>query len=76
MFSRRHLIFLLPLVLLVILSCSSSEEEEKASIVEETTNKISQDIVDSIKTPIEQAKLAKEIQENHNRRVQETIDQQ
>jgi hypothetical protein len=76
MFSKRLLIFLLPLIFLVISSCSSSEEQEKATIIEETTNKIGQDIVESIKTPIEQAKLAKEIQESHNRRIQEAVDQQ
>jgi hypothetical protein len=76
MFSKRLLIFLLPLIFLVISSCSSSEEQEKATIIEETANKIGQDIVESIKTPIEQAKLAKEIQESHNRRVQEAVDQQ
>ena len=76
MFSKRLLILLLPLIFLVFSSCSSSEEQEKAGTIEETTNKIGQDIVKSIKTPIEQAKLAKEIQESHNRRVQEAVDQQ
>ena len=76
MFFKRLLILLLPLIFLVISSCSNSEEQEKATIIEETTYKIGQDIVKSIKTPIEQAKLAKEIQESHNRRIQEAVDQQ
>jgi len=73
--------FKLRLVLLLVLfsilsSCSSSEEPEKTGIIKQTTDKIAQDTITSIKNPIEQAKLAKEIQENHNRKVQEAIDQQ
>ena len=64
------------LCFLILSSCSSSEEPEKKGIIEQTTDKIAQEAISSIKTPIEQAKLAKEIQENHNRKVQEAIDQQ
>ena len=70
-----------PVVLLVVLflvmtSCSSTEEKEEAGIIEQTTDKIAQEAVKAIKTPIEQAKLAKELQERHNSQVQEAIDQQ
>lgn len=76
------MLFILRLILLLVLfssmlsSCSSSEESEQDGIIKKTTDEMAQQAVSSIKTPIEQAKLAKEIQENHNREVQETIDQQ
>ena len=76
MLSTLRLILLLPLVILMFSSCSNSEEPEKKSIIEETTDKIAKEAISSIKTPIEQAKLAKELQESHNRAIQETIDQQ
>ena len=63
-------------VLLVMTSCSSSEEQEEAGIIEQTTEKIAQEAVKAIKTPIEQAKLAKELQESHNSQVQDAIDKQ
>ena len=74
-FKLQPIIFLL-VVLLVMTSCSSSEEQEEAGIIEQTTEKIAQEAVKAIKTPIEQAKLAKELQESHNNQVQDAIDKQ
>ena len=69
-------IILLLVVLLVMTSCSSSEEQEETGIIEQTTEKIAQEAIKAIKTPIEQAKLAKELQESHNSQVQDAIDKQ
>ena len=74
-FKLQPIIFLL-VVFLVMTSCSSSEEQEEAGIIEQTTEKIAQEAVKAIKTPIEQAKLAKELQESHNSQVQDAIDKQ
>ncbi|MCK5516360.1 MAG: hypothetical protein KAI39_05735 [Desulfobulbaceae bacterium] len=67
---------LLLLCFLMLSSCSGSEDPEETGIIEQTTDKIAQEAISSIKTPIEQAKLAREIQETHNRKIQETLDQQ
>ncbi len=73
---RLQSLVLLLVVIFMITSCSSSDEQEEAGIIEQTTDKIAQEAVKAIKTPIEQAKLAKELQESHNSQVQEAIDQQ
>lgn len=75
LFKLRELL-LSVVCLLMLLSCSSSDDQEETGIIEKTTDKIAQDAIKSIKTPIEQAKLAKEIQDKHNRNVQEAIDKQ
>jgi len=64
-------LFLSFLVLLMIVSCSDSKEKDKQNAVERITERIANDAVSSIKTPIEKAKLAKEMVENHNSRVKE-----
>ena len=55
----------------MIVSCSDSKEKDKQNAVERITERIANDAVSSIKTPIEKAKLAKEMVENHNSRVKE-----
>lgn len=74
-FTLRGVLLLL-LCFLMISSCSSSDDPEETGIIEQTTDKIAQKAISSIKTPIEQAKLAREIQENHNRKIEETIEAQ
>ena len=74
-FRLQPVIFLL-VIIFMITSCSSSEEQEEAGIIEQTTDQIAQEAVKAIKTPIEQAKLARELQESHNAQVQEAIDKQ
>jgi len=76
MFFKLRELLLSVVCLLMLLSCSSSDDKEETGIIEKTTDKIAQDAIRSIKTPIEQAKLAKEIQDKHNQRVQEAIDKQ
>jgi len=76
MSSRLQPIVPLLAVLFMVSSCSNSEEQEETGIIKQTTDKIGQEAVKAIKTPIEKAKLAKEIQESHNRQVQEAIDKQ
>ncbi len=68
---------LLPaLFFLILSSCSNSEEQKEPTIIEQSTEKIAQEAIDYIKTPIDQAKLAKEISESHNRMVEEAANQQ
>lgn len=71
---RQILLFIF--LTFVLSSCSSSEEQEEKGVIEQTTDAISQEAIDRIKTPIDQAKLAKELMENHNRTVEEAVKQQ
>ncbi|MBW2683105.1 MAG: hypothetical protein JRC69_06025 [Deltaproteobacteria bacterium] len=64
------------LFFLILSSCSSSEDQEKQTGIEQTTEKIAQEAIDYIKTPIDQAKMAKELSESHNRMVEDAVKQQ
>ncbi|HIP38964.1 MAG TPA: hypothetical protein EYG88_06245 [Desulfocapsa sulfexigens] len=59
----------------MILSCSNSEEKKTSDSIEKTTEKIAREAVDRIQEPIEKAKLAKELQESHDRDVQKAKEQ-
>ena len=69
-------LLLLVLFSLLLTSCSSSEEQEKQTSIEQATEKIAQETIDYIKTPIDQAKLAKELSESHNSMIEDVIKQQ
>ncbi len=76
MLFRLRGVLLLLFCFLLLSSCSSSEEPEKRGVIEQTTDKIAQKAISSIKTPIEQAKLAREIQESHNRDIEAAVEAQ
>lgn len=59
-----------------VLGCSDSDEPQKKSNLAEAQEKIAAEAVASIKTPIDQAKLAKELTEQHSKTVEAKIDQQ
>ncbi len=76
MLSQLRRLLLPALFILILSSCSSSEEQEKQGSIEQATEKIAQEAIDYIKTPIDQAKLAKELSESHNSMVEDAIKQQ
>lgn len=76
MWLRFSLIFILLLCGFMFLSCSRSEDKEKPGSIEKATEKIAQETIDYIKTPIDQAKLAKELSESHNSMIEDAIKQQ
>lgn len=64
-------IVLAAFVLVTLAACSSSDEQAEKGRIEKTTDKIAQEAVSSIKTPIDQAQLARELTEQHNSAVDE-----
>lgn len=75
MFLHVKRMVLSALVLIIISACSNSEEQAEKGRLEQTTDKIAQEAIDSIKTPIAQAQLAKELTEQHNSVVLKNINQ-
>ncbi len=63
------------LFLLMFSACSNSDEPSEKGPIEQTTDKIAQEAVRSIKTPIDKAKLAKELSEQHNTAIRENMNQ-
>ncbi|MBW1634758.1 MAG: hypothetical protein JRC87_08905 [Deltaproteobacteria bacterium] len=76
MFLLSRFLLLLPLLFLLLSACSSSGEEEKTGDIERATEKVAQEAINYIKTPIEQAKFAKELQESHNQLIEDAVKQQ
>ncbi len=72
---KRSIIVFAVLPFFMTSSCSNSEEEQTAGVIEQTTERIAQEAVDRIQTPIEKANLAKELQESHNIEVQQATEQ-
>ncbi len=56
-------------------ACSNSDEPAEKGRIEQTTDKIAQEAVQSIKTPIDKAKIAQELSEQHNNAVQKNMSQ-
>ncbi len=76
MILRRGLIILFFLLFFLVSSCSTQEETEKKGIIEEVTEEIALEAVDRIKSPIDKANVAKELQESHNRGVEQAVESQ
>ncbi len=64
------------LVLIMVSACSNSEEPAEKGRIEQTTDKIAHEAVQSIKTPIDKANLAKELTEQHNSAIEKNANQQ
>jgi len=64
------------MLMLAIAGCSNSDESGEKSKLAETQEKIANEAVEAIKTPIDQAKLAKELTEQHNQQVEGQIEKQ
>ncbi len=76
MFFSLQRICLVLLALVMISACSSSDEKDQPGVIKQTTDKIAEDVVKSIKTPIDQAKIAKGLVESHNRTVEDGVKKQ
>jgi hypothetical protein len=71
-------IYTLPLVLLssiILASCSDSDEQE-TSALEEQQHQMVEEMVENINEPLDKANLANEISEDHNRRLEEALQEQ
>ena len=67
-------IVLTALALFILAACSSSDEQAEKGRIKQTTDKIAQEAVSSIKTPIDRANMAKELTEEHNSAVKKNAD--
>ena len=66
MFLQPRSLILATLILITFSACSNSDERATKGPIEQTTDKIAKQAVNNIKTPIDQAKLARELTEQHN----------
>lgn len=64
------------LMSLMIVACSDSGDKEETSSVKINTEIIAQKGVDAIKTPLEQATLAREMTQKHNETIEKAVDNQ
>lgn len=64
------------LIICMFSACSNSEEPTEKGHIEQTTDKIAQEAVQSMKAPIDKANLAKELTEQHNSAVEKNMNQQ
>lgn len=75
MFLYIHRMIFSALLLAMLSACSNSEEQAEKGQIEQTTDKISQEAIKSIRSPIDKATLAKELTEQHNSAVTNNINQ-
>jgi hypothetical protein len=73
MFLHVHRIILSVVILVMFTACSNSEDQVEENRIKETTDKIAHEAVINIKTPIDQAKLVKELTEQHNSAIEENV---
>jgi|GEM_PF-1209034 len=67
--------FAMILFLFSISACSNSEDKEKVSVASKTSDKIAQEAISNIRTPIEKANMAKDQTEDHNMSLKEAAKQ-
>jgi hypothetical protein len=68
-------LFLSALTLIMLTACSNSEEPAGKDRIEQTTDKIAKEAVAAIKAPIDQAKTAKQLTDQHNDSVKKNVNQ-
>jgi len=68
----RNILFAL-LVLVTFSACNADRSEEKSSI-EKTTDKVAEEAVEAITQPIEKAEMVKELSEEHNQKIKESVE--
>ena len=73
---RRKVAVSCIMICFALAACSGSEEPDGQSKIKETQEKIAAEAVESIKTPIDQAKLARQLTEQHNQTVEGKIENQ
>jgi|GEM_PF-2680238 len=66
-------ILLALLVLVTFSACNSDRGEEKSSI-EKTTDKVAEEAVKAIKQPIDKAEMVRELSEEHNQKIKESVE--
>ena len=73
----RHTIMTLVLLgFSVLTGCSDDPGKKEKSTIDQVTNTAAKGAIESIKTPLEQARTAAEQEDSHNRQVQEQANKQ
>jgi hypothetical protein len=62
-------------ILLLTISCSNSENSTEKDVVKETQDRIAEDAINYIKDPLDQAKTASKLANEHTRQIEETQQQ-
>ncbi|MCP4338815.1 MAG: hypothetical protein GY799_07980 [Desulfobulbaceae bacterium] len=57
-------------ILLLTISCSNSEDSNEKGVIKETQDKIAQDAINNIKDPLDQAKTARKLANEHTRQIE------
>lgn len=65
------LYIILVTVLLLTISCSNSEDPGEKGIIRETQDNVAEKVTNSIKDPVDKAKMAAELIDQHNQKVEE-----
>lgn len=58
-------------ILLLTISCSDSENSNEKGVLKETQDKIAQDAINNIKVPLDKAKRASKLANEHNLKIEE-----
>lgn len=58
-------------ILLLTLSCSNSEDPNEKGAIKKTQDKIAQEATSYIKEPINKAKIASELADEHNQQIKD-----
>jgi hypothetical protein len=75
MIKKIYTLSLVLLSLILLASCSDSDEQE-TSALEEQQHQMVEEMVENINEPLDKANLANEISEDHNRRLEEALQEQ
>ncbi len=71
----RFMLLLIPILLLFLSSCSPQGEDENPQTIKEAAEERGHQAAQQINYPLEQAQLTKQIQENRDQKIKETVDQ-
>lgn len=67
-FPTFSLIFFL---FLTLVSCSREQDENDKSVITQSTETVAKEAVESIKTPLDQARVAAEQEDDHSKQIKE-----
>ncbi len=71
-----HTAFILLFLCASFSSCSSDQEKKEKGTIEQGTDKVAHEAVQAIKTPLDQAKLAAEQENNQAKQINEQVKKQ
>lgn len=73
---KKFIVSLAMLSIICLQSCTSEGDVEKKEILRQKPEKIGQEAVKTIKTPLEQARMAAEQEKSHGKTVEEEVGKQ